>query len=93
MRALASAALVLVPTVGFGVWERPAEMGLALIAGAIAAAFLNLEKFERFKGAGFEAEMRHVVKEAHVTIEALRSVARPLIATTLRLLTVGNRSE
>ena len=91
MRALASALLVLGPACVFGYWEKPVEMGVALIAGAIAAAFVNIEKFERFKGAGFEAEMKRAVEQAYATTEALRDVARPLIATTLSILTMGNR--
>lgn len=35
-------------------------MGLAILAGALGLAFSNIEKISRFKGAGFEAEMRKV---------------------------------
>ncbi len=34
-----------------------AEMGLAILAGAIGLAFANIDKISKFKGAGFEAEM------------------------------------
>lgn len=40
-----------------------AQMGLAIVAGAIAAAFINIDKFKSFKGAGFEAELQKVVEE------------------------------
>ncbi|TXS92922.1 hypothetical protein FV139_13255 [Parahaliea maris] len=40
-------------------------MGLAILAGAIGLAFSNLDKISRFKGAGFEAEMKMV----HTIIE------------------------
>ena len=36
------------------------EMGVAVLAGAIGLAFSNLDKIARFKGAGFEAEMKMV---------------------------------
>lgn len=45
----------------FGYVERPAEMGLAIVAGSIALAFSYIDKIQKFKGAGFEAEMRQQV--------------------------------
>lgn len=41
-----------------GLLGKPTEMGLSILAGAIALSFLNIDKIKRFKGAGFEAEMR-----------------------------------
>ena len=41
-----------------GAFGKPAEMGLSILAGAIGLAFVNVDKISRFKGAGFEAEMR-----------------------------------
>jgi len=38
----------------------PTEMGLAILAGALGLAFVNIDKISKFKGAGFEAEMRLV---------------------------------
>ncbi len=35
-------------------------MGLAIISGALGLAFANIDKLARFKGAGFEAEMKMV---------------------------------
>ena len=52
----------------FGILGRPAEMGLAVVAGALGLAFANIDKISRFKGAGFEAEMREKI-EAVVTKE------------------------
>ncbi|MGE5588603.1 MAG: hypothetical protein ACM3ZO_10400 [Clostridia bacterium] len=66
-------------------------MGLAIVAGAIAAAFLNLDRIEHFKGAGFEAEMKRVVEKAYATIENLKDLARPLILSTLDILTSSGR--
>ncbi len=54
-------------TLGF--MGRPAEMGLAIIAGAIALAFSDLDKFSRIKGAGFEAELRETFKKVEAVIE------------------------
>ena len=42
----------------FGRACQPTEMALAIVAGAIALAFQHIDKIQRFKGAGFEAEMR-----------------------------------
>lgn len=41
----------------FGYVGRPAEMTLAIVAGSIALAFSHIDRIQRFKGAGFEAEM------------------------------------
>ena len=44
----------------YGFMEKPTEMGLAVLAGALGLAFSNIDKISRFKGAGFEAEMNMV---------------------------------
>ncbi|WP_074905850.1 hypothetical protein [Nitrosomonas communis] len=59
----------------FGLLGQPTEMGIIVLAGAISFAFLNIDKIQRFKGAGFEAEMREIVNNANATIEQLRDVA------------------
>ncbi len=41
-----------------GFLGKVAEMGLATTAGFLGLVFSNLEQFSRFKGGGFEAEMR-----------------------------------
>jgi len=75
----------------FGLKGMATEMGIAVAASAVFLAFANLDKFSKFKGAGFEAELRDVVKEANATIEHLKSVATPLIVTSLDLMTKGGR--
>jgi hypothetical protein len=91
VQATISVILLLGPTLVFGFMGKPTEMGIAAAAGAVAAAFVNIDKMERFKGAGFEAEMKHAVEEVYATRDALRQVARPLIAATLQILTKGDR--
>jgi hypothetical protein len=87
--------IIVIPGLIFGLLDKPTEMGLAIVAGAIAAAFLNLEKIQRFKGAGFEAEMKaevqQVVNEAYATMDKLREIAKPLIITCLNTMTVQGR--
>jgi len=36
----------------------PVEAGVVLLAGAVGLAFANMDKIKRFRGGGFEAEMR-----------------------------------
>ena len=36
-------------------------------AGAMFMVFLNLDKFQKFKGAGFEAELKETVEKAYAT--------------------------
>lgn len=44
----------------------PTEMGLSILAGALGLGFSNIDRISKFKGAGFEAEMRML----QTTIEA-----------------------
>ncbi|MDP3795594.1 MAG: hypothetical protein Q8R06_00390 [Polaromonas sp.] len=53
----------------FGYIGKPTEMGLSILASVLALAFTNIDKIRKFKGAGFEAEMRDKV-EAMVAKEA-----------------------
>ena len=69
---------------------KPTEMGIIVVAGAIGLAFLNIDKIQRFKGAGFEAEMKRAVEEANATIEQLREVATTSAEVILTDLMSGN---
>lgn len=57
---IVSYGMLLVISSIYGFIEKPAEMGMAVLAGALGLAFSNLDKISRFKGAGFEAEMNMV---------------------------------
>ncbi|ENU5814308.1 hypothetical protein ACE34P_001864 [Vibrio fluvialis] len=83
--------LLIVSVFLFGLNEQSLEMGIAVAASGIFLAFANLDKFTRFKGAGFEAELKSVVQEANASIEQLKSVATPLAISSLQALTKGNR--
>lgn len=56
-----SFAFLLVGPLVFGLLGKPTEMGLSILAGALSLAFSNIDKISKFKGAGFEAEMREKV--------------------------------
>jgi hypothetical protein len=75
----------------FGLLGKPTEMGLMIVACSLALAFANLDRIQRFKGAGFEAEMRKAVEEAYATTENLRSLAKPLVLSMLENLLYGGR--
>lgn len=77
-------------SVMFGVMGRPTEMGIIVVCGAIGLAFLNIDKIQKFKGAGFEAEMKRAVEEANATIEQLREVAATSSEAILTELMAGN---
>jgi len=72
---------------GLGIFGSATTMGIGVAGSALFLAFANLERFVRFKGAGFEAEMREIVDEANATIENLRSVATPMISSYITNLT------
>lgn len=53
----ASFSVLLFGTFFFGYSHQPTEMGLIILASTLSLAFSNIDKIQRFKGAGFEAEM------------------------------------
>ncbi|YCI79338.1 hypothetical protein M1D47_12605 [Bacillus sp. R1-10] len=87
--------LIIVPAAYFGYEGKEAVMGLAILAGAIAGGFLNIDKFENFSGAGFSAEMKKEVKmavdEVYVTIDNLKDLAKPIFHMGISNLTNDGR--
>lgn len=81
--------LILGPSLYFGFLGKPAEMGVALAAGALSAAFLNLDKLQKFKGAGIEIELKQAVKEAQATLENLKDFTDPLYISTIKIMSEG----
>ena len=52
----------------FGLLQRPTEMGLSIVAGALGMAFSSLDKVALFKGGSFELHtLRNKVEENAVT--------------------------
>jgi len=86
---LASAVMVSL-AMWLGLLGKPTEMGLIIVAGSIAIAFLNIDRIQRFKGAGFEADMRQTVEEVHATLEQLRKLATASTESSLTTLMSGN---
>lgn len=77
----------------FGLKGMTTEMGIAVAASCVFLAFANLDKFTKFKGAGFEAELRDVVNEANATINEIKELAKPLIRTNFEILAQANRMQ
>lgn len=74
----------------FGINGKPTEMGIIVVAGAICLSFVNIDKIQKFKGAGFEAEMKQAVDEANATLDQLRVIATTSTETILTDLMAGN---
>lgn len=53
-----SAFVMLVAPLYFGYEGKPTEMGLTIAAGCLGLIFANLEKFQSFKAAGVEAQLK-----------------------------------
>lgn len=86
--------VLVLPTMYFGCKGKAAEMGIALLMGALVSAFLNLDKFSSFKGAGFEAQLREAKETADkaiVTMEKLERIIRPLLFNSLNTIIDGGR--
>lgn len=82
--------IILALAMWLGLLGKPTEMGLIIIAGSISIAFLNIDRIQRFKGAGFEAEMRQAVEEAHATLDQLRNLAVASTESSLTTLMAGS---
>ena len=83
-------ALVAIPT-AFGVFRMPTEMGISAGAIAVAWAFMNIDKFERFKAPGFEAELRKAVDKTYAAIEELKELSLALSAPIVDTLAVSGQ--
>lgn len=93
-RSVVGGGLILIPAVSFGIFGNAAEMGAVTIAGVLAATFLNIDRFEKFKAAGFEGklkEAKETADKALVTLESLEAVIEPLLISTLANITHINR--
>lgn len=78
--------LIMGPTLFFGFIDKPTIMGLSLIAGALTAMMLNLEKFKSFKAGNIEAQLREVessLNDALATIDELKEMSEPLMNYTM----------
>lgn len=85
--------LIVLPAL-FGAVGKPTEMGVMIVACALALAFANISRLQSFKGAGFEAHMHRVEKavgEAYATIDQMHKLARPLVFTNVAGLAYGNQ--
>ena len=69
----------------FGITQRPTEMGLVLLSGVLCMAFANIDKIAKFKGAGFEAEMKNAIDKASATIEEVRQIGCKSAAAVLEI--------
>jgi hypothetical protein len=54
--------ILLVGTMVLAFLGKPAEMGLAIVAAAMALVFSDIERFKKIKGAGFEAELAEKIE-------------------------------
>ena len=83
-------ALVVIPIL-LGIFRSPKEMGIAVAAIGLALFFTNIDKFSRFKGAGFEAELKTAVDETYAAIEQLKELGLSLSAPIVDELAISGR--
>ena len=82
--------IIIVPVTLLVFWGKKTGMWLIVVAGAVVLTFANIDKIQRFKIAGIEAEMRKAVQEANATIEQLRNVATTSARATITSLMADN---
>ena len=86
-----SVVIILIPALIFGIMGKAAEMGLAIVAGSITAAFLNIDRFQSDSGALTEKEMKEAVDETYIAIDNLKEISIPLIVSTLNTIIYSGR--
>jgi len=62
----------------FGFKGMTTEMGLMIVSGAVFLSFLNIDKFKKFQGAGFSAEMKDTLDKAVATKKELENLSLKL---------------
>lgn len=77
--------------IAFGVMDKAVSMTASILAGCLILAFAYIDKIKKFKGAGFEAELRDAVSEAYATIEKLQHIAVKLSEPIVTEVTMQNR--
>ena len=82
--------LVTVPIL-LGIFLSYKEMSIAVIAISLALCFTNIDKFARFKGVGFEAELRTAVDKAYAAIGQLKELGLSLSSPIVDELAVSGR--
>ena len=82
--------IIIVPLTLLGIWAKKTVIWSIVVGGAIVLTFANIDKIQRFKIAGIEAEMRKAVLEANATIEQLRNVATTSARATITSLMASN---
>lgn len=76
--------IILGPALYFGYNKMTSEMALSIAGGAIAVALMNMDKFSKIKGAGFEAELKanKAVNKVYAKIEDMDKLANEIKAVS-----------
>lgn len=94
LRAFISVCLIMVPAIGFGIAGMRGVMALAIVAGGLAAAFVNFDQISKIRALSFGLErVERATKNAEEATEELRRVARPLFLASMANLAWGNRFD
>jgi hypothetical protein len=85
-------AYMFIAPLAWGFFSEIEFMSAAILNGFLLMAFAYMDKIKKFKGGGFEAELREAVTKAYATIEKLRSVAISLSEPIVTEVTMQNRT-
>lgn len=64
-------------------------MGLSILGCSLALTFANLDKFSKFKGAGFEAILKQVKEKTSAAVEELKDLGLALTAPIVDTMTLS----
>lgn len=82
--------LVVIPAF-FGIYRDYKVMSVSVIAIALALSFANIDKFSRFSGGGFEAELKTAVDKAYAAIDQLKELGLTLSSPIVDDLAMSGR--
>ncbi len=94
LREVISVLLIMVPTCYFGWIGQLGEQGFVLLAGTLAATFINLDKFQKVRAGNIElllTQAKEAAEEAKLTIENFKRAIEPILSMNLNSITYMGR--
>lgn len=89
-KKIISVALILIPTICFGIWNKTVEMGIVFVASLFCAILLNLEELENsvyfIRTKNLEIRFKDAIEKANATIHQLNNTQYTLTKVATEIL-------
>lgn len=90
MKSIGVIGVIMGPSFYFGYIGNNVAMSISVIAGALAVALCDLEKFDFIKGGSFIAKIR-AVNKAYATLERVKEISSILLSFSIDISTYNDR--